>query len=147
MGNWETNLGKDFCWRQTGNWTHPFFRGSWRILKKMGRNPIPTKQKTDWLSFKTFFFFAEILVTFKPLGQSQVIFFIRRNSIIAHQWIGNHENLTCIRRICQGFRICHHASVENHFTGNRCGSTKGITLKNHRLLSKDFDDDLGCFQK
>ena len=75
-------------------------------------------------------------MTFKPSGQVQVILLIRRHTIVSDEWIGDHQDLPCIRRVCQGLRVCHHPGVEHHLSRHRGGSTKGEACQAYRRRRK-----------
>jgi len=58
----------------------------------------------------------------------QIVFIsniIIRNSIVSNERVSQDQNLTAVRRICQGFRVSHHARVKDNFSGNRSGGSKG----------------------
>ena len=51
-------------------------------------------------------------------GQSVVLHRKRRHSVVSHQRIGQHHQLTGIARVGQTFRIAHHGGVEHHLTSH-----------------------------
>ncbi|KAH3666829.1 hypothetical protein OGAPHI_003278 [Ogataea philodendri] len=46
------------------------------------------------------------------------------NTVVTHQWIRDHQNLSLIRWISDGFRITHHTGLKNKLTSNSLLSTK-----------------------
>ena len=66
---------------------------------------------------------------FKELRQPVFVF----NGLIWYTIIANHgicqdQNLTAIRRVCQGFRVANHARIEDNFTRSGSVGAKRIAF-------------------
>ena len=65
----------------------------------------------------------------------------RRHPVVSDQRIGQHHQLTGIRRIGKAFRITGHGSIEHHFAGYRLIVTKREAVK----LASVIQNQCRCF--
>ena len=54
-------------------------------------------------------------IAFVPFFEVIFSFAMAGNAVVTDQGVSADENLAAIRRVGEGFRIAHHAGVENHF--------------------------------
>ena len=73
----------------------------------------------------------------------QIILFDRerRYSVVSDQRIGQHHQLTGVRRIGKAFRITGHGSIEHHFAGYRLIVTKREAVE----LASVIQNQCRCF--
>lgn len=48
-----------------------------------------------------------------PPRQSVLIFCEERNSVVANERVGEHEDLVAVRGVGEGLRVAHHAGLED----------------------------------
>jgi hypothetical protein len=75
------------------------------------------------------------VVAFKMEWQTVLIHDgIVRNTVVSNQGVGEHEDLTAIRRISQGFWVTNHARVKDDFSRHVDGGSEGTPLQNGIFL-------------
>ena len=74
-------------------------------------------------------------------AQQTVLLRKLRNSVVADQRIGRHEDLTAVRRVGQAFGITGHGCVEDDFARNGRFGAEGVPFE----LSAVLEDQTGGF--
>mmetsp|Transcript_42298 Transcript_42298/g.106708 ORF Transcript_42298/g.106708 Transcript_42298/m.106708 type:complete len:345 (-) Transcript_42298:323-1357(-) len=64
----------------------------------------------------------------KVLQDAKLVRFNRRDAIVSDVWIGQHKNLTSVRRIGERLDVAHHTCLEDTLSTSTDGSAKRATF-------------------